>query len=1218
MSTRQANIGKSISSNITSQRYPQSPSRRVVRVQFTGVVNGKSEKLNTYIFPVLEPKGDKSIFRGYAVAELPANREKGFEEFLKGEKKQSAHFRTGPLVDVIKAVRAKIRTTDISGLFWENTKAPKKESKDQPGIAAKKGTFSPLMCPPRTADGTLRIDKKGIDLLSECLDRQPQTKDIWTKNGQYVPERRALHTKIVLDFLRQKPCIVKNKPVAILTGGPPGSGKSTFIRKFAPWMLSGKMFVIDADDVRSKLPEYEGWNANSTHKETKDIVNRMLDSVGSPCRTDLLYDGTMNSAASYIPLLRKIKSMGYEVYVIYMQVPKKVSKGRVLSRYRETGRYVPLSVVDDIFDKGMAAFDEVTKMADGFIRVDGMTGTILEKGGKEIPTERRYEDIACGEVVVPTEGTMAYMEATKSGNCDDQKKLDPEPKKMVEVKPEATPITQGKKRQGDALGRSIEIKLPNGEKRKGAFAVVEADSIIASHDHDTFLSSPGYPTDAQGDNINDRNYKDDKNLQSAVIKYARELDPERVITTSRTESGTPIIDKNGFVVSGNNRTMSIKRAMVQHPERYRAYKEFLADEIDSFGIEREVIDKFKKPILVRFDYDIPALNTLELSKYNKDTKKGESPVDKAIKLSKQLDVSPGCKTNLSTIVGEYETLSEFYSSGSDQRRVLAVLQQCDIITEQEKPTYFDDGFTAGGKELMENVLAGLVMNKQSLLVLNNQAKSTRQIIITSLPVLSANATKGADSLIADLNDAIIVEGKIRASGLPFDKWITQLSMFDETPSKRALELNRLLAAGRNKFKGAIEKYNNGIDASKADMFGDAPSADDVYKAYIVAAIPQKEEELIEQATGEGQLPEPAQAVVEKKKGDDDVTAETETKDPEPGPTPELSSTVQKIARTAWYGTSFSPEKRAKTFVKEYSDQLASDVRTLERIPEDERRISVEDYIERYNQKLAAYVGAKSRTMSSMVTGPANFPTRRNQNALQSERNRYNEFAEWREKMLTPLKKRFNPSDADKDLQKQRIKVANLEKGQQFMKEVNAAYRQYKKNPESINSPKISDNIRDAVVNFNPKDRYSWEQKPFPSYSLTNNNATLKAAKARLEEMERKVKMAEGPVKSKVQISGTYNDNPIEFDLFINTQIDRIQLLFDGKPEADVRNLLKSNGFKWSPSQKAWQRTNNNPSIAAVGRILRQIEFFPPNYYGSQIGRQLLTEEAKKVTEYLYG
>ena len=126
--------------------------------------------------------------------------------------------------------------------------------------------------------------------------------------------------------------------------------------------------------------------------------------------------------------------------------------------------------------------------------------------------------------------------------------------------------------------------------------------------------------------------------------------------------------------------------------------------------------------MVRIDYDIPALNTLELSKYNKDTKKSERPIDKAIKLGKLLDSNERCKTRIGEIVGQYETFSEFYKNFAEQKILLESLMSCDILTSQEKPSYFyERGFTDQGKELIENLMAGMVLSKNAYLI-NHLAK----------------------------------------------------------------------------------------------------------------------------------------------------------------------------------------------------------------------------------------------------------------------------------------------------------------------------------------------------------------------------------------------------------------------------------------------------------------------------------------------------------------
>lgn len=56
----------------------------------------------------------------------------------------------------------------------------------------------------------------------------------------------------------------------------------------------------------------------------------------------------------------------------------------------------------------------------------------------------------------------------------------------------------------------------------------------------------------------------------------------------------------------------------------------------------------------------------------------------------------------------------------------------------------------------------------------------------------------------------------------------------------------------------------------------------------------------------------------------------------------------------------------------------------------------------------------------------------------------------------------------------------------------------------------------------------------------------------------------------------------------NTTLDRIQLLFDGKPEAETISKLKREAFRWSPREGAWQRQNTNNGVQAAYRVLRAL------------------------------
>jgi len=250
-----------------------------------------------------------------------------------------------------------------------------------------------------TKNSVPKIDKKSIKILTDYVNSLPQTKSMHTdESGTYTPERLKVHKNIIDQFKSNVVCVETKKPTAILMGGSPASGKSTFLKKYAPYLLQDEILRIDADEIRAKLPEYEGWNASQTHLETKDIVNTLLSNktIGIPCQFDLIYDGTMNTAKSYGPLIKLLKKLGYQIFIVYINnVPKEETIKRALNRYKSSGRFVPLEVIDDFFEKGKTALNQLKKSADGYMIIDGSSKNydVIEQKGIALPKSRAYSKI---------------------------------------------------------------------------------------------------------------------------------------------------------------------------------------------------------------------------------------------------------------------------------------------------------------------------------------------------------------------------------------------------------------------------------------------------------------------------------------------------------------------------------------------------------------------------------------------------------------------------------------------------------------------------------------------------------------------------------------------------------------------------------------------------------------------------------------------------------
>ncbi len=83
---------------------------------------------------------------------------------------------------------------------------------------------------------------------------------------------------------------------------------------------------------------------------------------------------------------------------------------------------------------------------------------------------------------------------------------------------------------------------------------------------------------------------------------------------------------------------------------------------------------------------------------------------------------------------------------------------------------------------------------------------------------------------------------------------------------------------------------------------------------------------------------------------------------------------------------------------------------------------------------------------------------------------------------------------------------------------------------------------------------------YPAYSLSNNSANIRRIKARITHLER---TATAETKETLHNSGVR--------MVENVEANRLQLFFDGKPPVEVREKLKGAGFRWAPSEGAWQR-----------------------------------------------
>ena len=387
------------------------------------------------------------------------------------------------------------------------------------------------------------------------------------------------------------------------------------------------------------------------------------------------------------------------------------------------------------------------------------------------------------------------------------------------------------------VGREREIVFANEERHESYFAIVELDEILASHNEKTFSNTENYPTDETGRNVNDRNYATDKNAQAKVISVAQKLNPNIIVSTSATSSGTPIITIDGIVVSGNNRTMSIKIAAASYAEIFEKYKNTLYNELSfgGYGIDAEIIKTFVKPILVRFDTSFPSYITSELNKYNKSRGKSEKGIDVAIRLARQLKDNSSCQNSLIQLVSEQEVVSEIYNDRSAIVRLRKILLDCNIITENEISAMFSGNtLTDTGKILYETLLLSLVLEPNAIEISQNDGvKSATKTIVNAIIPLIKNKQLSTGSLIENVNMALLIQNDMISRGYnELEKYIGQQKLFESDYLKadeKSVILNWFMNQTVNLLKNTLIKYNNSMESNTGEsIFGDNLTPDEIF------------------------------------------------------------------------------------------------------------------------------------------------------------------------------------------------------------------------------------------------------------------------------------------------------------------------------------------------------------------------------------------------------
>lgn len=147
-------------------------------------------------------------------------------------------------------------------------------------------------------------------------------------------------------------------------------------------------------------------------------------------------------------------------------------------------------------------------------------------------------------------------------------------------------------RGGIAIGKEVEVKFSQSDLPKGHVAVIEASQLQPSHiqgqRNPMFFIEEAQPKNrAEGVSMN------------SAKEIAEGIRPQEITASATAYTGAPTVNTRGEVIQGNNRSDALRYLWENRlPEQQQAYKQYLIDNAEQFGLDPEAVNAMEQPVLV--------------------------------------------------------------------------------------------------------------------------------------------------------------------------------------------------------------------------------------------------------------------------------------------------------------------------------------------------------------------------------------------------------------------------------------------------------------------------------------------------------------------------------------------------------------------------------------------------------------------------------------------
>ena len=383
------------------------------------------------------------------------------------------------------------------------------------------------------------------------------------------------------------------------------------------------------------------------------------------------------------------------------------------------------------------------------------------------------------------------------------------------------------------VGNKRTRMLPDGEtKIKGHYEIVPAESLTPSHDvNNDYKKSEGFPTDAEGRTVNDRDYEHDKAAQQNTDQIARKYNGMAI-------ENVPVVSDEGIVYDGNGRTMAGQKAAKEGTDA--EYINDLLENAENFGFTREQIEQsgIEHPRLVLVTDERLPYDAATFAKFNRNEKKTQSNTEQAVAKAKTLT-----SDEVGAIVAEIEgngSLDAFFNNSKAINDLVKTLVDKGIIGQNEVAQMMDspERLSAQGREYVKNLLLGSIFKPETIRMLGIDS-TVKNKAINAIRSVMDNMKLGEFSLRDEIDQAIQLLYEARQGGNKVDTLLRTPDMFGEDAAKRYSSISQMMALALegkvSDFRDLLDEYNRIAKArntGEGNMFEAAPTKEELINEYL--------------------------------------------------------------------------------------------------------------------------------------------------------------------------------------------------------------------------------------------------------------------------------------------------------------------------------------------------------------------------------------------------